>query len=1442
MGMAASQARYLALTARKTNTEWEGQQINQARTALANQSANLFNQLLGLQVPNAPKTTDYTKIQYSYSDGNNDSVFEDWHQINTANPNYNYVVSHYYMADVYTGIQRMLQDPQVQLNNVLNQLQYDKLTTKLEKDKNANLVVTYKINDYDYDQKYMKITSEQISNDEKLKYALTDYEKYANMIRPDGSLTTDGVYGYMDNDEIWHFFVANDYKKIHELDTSNTEIKRLKKDLQIYETDNNLLTSDGEFKFDGIYKTRDEEGNWQFVNIEDYKQINSSNVDSVEGLREALYKFEEENDLLKKTEVLNYDDVYGYQKEDGTWSFVSTNGLSPITQKETEADEELKDALYKFEEDNGLLTKVETLSYDDIYGKEAEDGTWSFTNTVGYDAVTQEQVEADGALRAALTTYETENDILNEDGSLRYDRVYAKVDDDGNWAFTNTVGYNKITKSTVDAGPESLRKSLTVYEKENDLIIETKEINYDGIYGQKDDDGNWQFESVRGMSSINKEMVAANQDLKDALYTFEEENDLLKKTESLRYDGVYGKKDDDGNWIFTNNVGYDALTKEKTDADEALRTALTAYETENDLLNDDGSLRYDQVYGKVDDAGNWTFTNTIGYNLMSKSQVEAPGAEELKAALTQYEKDNNLIIETTDLSYDDIYISESGKGGWVFNNTIGYKEMSPYDVEGDAELEQALRDYEVENNLLHEDGSLSFDKIYGKQDEVGNWAFTNVIGYQKLTKEQVEAPGAEDLKASLFAYEKANNIINVESDLTFDKIYGIQDEEGNWSFIQLDNRYTRVRPSDIDTTSQDELASAILQYETEHDLLNEDGSINFNDIYGKKGEDGKWSILSTRGLSSITKQEADADVELRDALYVYEDENDLLIKTEELSYGSVYGKENGDGTWSFTNTEGYDAVTKEQVDEDEVLREALTTYETENNLLNEDGSLRYDDIYAQVDEQGNWTFTNTVGYIQLTKEEVEAPGAEELKAELTAYEEENGLIIEKTEISYEDIYGAKDDDGIWHFECTRGYDALHASDIDTSVQDNLKKALTKFEISKDLMVKEPGLSFDGIYTYKDEEGNNQFIKISDYLELSQEVIDAEGAEDLKEALIAYETENDLFDDFGNLVFEGIYAYKDDDGNWQFINVNDTEKYKKVTEESIDYANNDELREALIKFETEHGLLNEDGSINYDGMYGYKDSDNAWHFNRDKFAKDEVVIKAKDYTDYSTTYGPSHVGNSQLTELNHLIVDRETGLDQVSDLAQILRDCPDSAIKDYVSFDDYGQLQYEGKGIYTFDLYGKTYYTTYEDLMDSYNHSRNINTIDDQKKLAYYTASYVPQKVTETNQALIEKDSDGRFKNVKFDNDSAVYNLNFEEVVNEAAYDDAMNAYLNKKAQYEKAIADINAKTSIIQKEDRTLELRLKQLDTEQNALATEMDAVKKVIKDNIEKTFKTFSD
>ena len=69
MGMAASQARFLGLTARKTNTEYEGQQINQQRTVLGNQSANYYNQLLGMTVPTPPSKTDFTKTVYTFTDG-----------------------------------------------------------------------------------------------------------------------------------------------------------------------------------------------------------------------------------------------------------------------------------------------------------------------------------------------------------------------------------------------------------------------------------------------------------------------------------------------------------------------------------------------------------------------------------------------------------------------------------------------------------------------------------------------------------------------------------------------------------------------------------------------------------------------------------------------------------------------------------------------------------------------------------------------------------------------------------------------------------------------------------------------------------------------------------------------------------------------------------------------------------------------------------------------------------------------------------------------------------------------------------------------------------------------------------------------------------------------------------------------------------------------------
>ncbi len=116
MGMAASQARYLGLSARKTNIEYEGQQINQARTALSNQSANLFNHMLTMSVPTAPSTTDYTTVQYSYKDGVYGETIDEMYELSNQADGYNWLVKHHHYSDIYTGIKEMLTNPQVYLD------------------------------------------------------------------------------------------------------------------------------------------------------------------------------------------------------------------------------------------------------------------------------------------------------------------------------------------------------------------------------------------------------------------------------------------------------------------------------------------------------------------------------------------------------------------------------------------------------------------------------------------------------------------------------------------------------------------------------------------------------------------------------------------------------------------------------------------------------------------------------------------------------------------------------------------------------------------------------------------------------------------------------------------------------------------------------------------------------------------------------------------------------------------------------------------------------------------------------------------------------------------------------------------------------------------------------------------------------------------------------
>lgn len=113
--MAASQARYLGLTARKTNVEYEGQQINQARVALANQSADAFNQYLTLQAPTPPSTEDYKSTSYVYTDGNKEYTLEDYTRNNTDNK-YPYVATISYKDYRYEAAKNTKSGVQIKTN------------------------------------------------------------------------------------------------------------------------------------------------------------------------------------------------------------------------------------------------------------------------------------------------------------------------------------------------------------------------------------------------------------------------------------------------------------------------------------------------------------------------------------------------------------------------------------------------------------------------------------------------------------------------------------------------------------------------------------------------------------------------------------------------------------------------------------------------------------------------------------------------------------------------------------------------------------------------------------------------------------------------------------------------------------------------------------------------------------------------------------------------------------------------------------------------------------------------------------------------------------------------------------------------------------------------------------------------------------------------------
>ena len=119
-----------------------------------------------------------------------------------------------------------------------------------------------------------------------------------------------------------------------------------------------------------------------------------------------------------------------------------------------------------------------------------------------------------------------------------------------------------------------------------------------------------------------------------------------------------------------------------------------------------------------------------------------------------------------------------------------------------------------------------------------------------------------------------------------------------------------------------------------------------------------------------------------------------------------------------------------------------------------------------------------------------------------------------------------------------------------------------------------------------------------------------------------------------------------------------------------------------------------------------------------------------------------------------------------------------------------------------------------------------------------------EEVKAVEECKVEKDSTGRYISISIpdeDGNYTTYSLTTTTTTDQDAYEDAMNQYEYDKYEYDQTITEINAKIEIVQAEDKELELRLKQLDTEQDAVQTEIDSVSKVIEKNVESSFKTFA-
>lgn len=700
MGMSASQARYLSLTARKSDLEFRGQQINQSRLMLSNQSANLYSSMLTMSVPTPPVETDFMKDVYTFSMGGDNTTLSSY-KLSMGKDGYGYDILYSKPATTKQLTASSVSDVQRAINR------YAK--NGVDNSSNIKIKVGYKNSDGEE-----TFTANQSP---KVNRTVTMSETRASNSNNNNN---NGIYNFTDSNftlgDIHTGKLYEQLKKSVDFRTSISGDTIKKEDITVDNQDKKKLNYDG--------KQLTQLSTQQLANWFGGKGGDTNDTYKAEGgLLEAI--------LGKDSLDFNQNDTTdrdksGYQifmdKNGDIYVFKSNKGISAsnITTIEKNTQNiaafnagivsevkkyKLTDILGLHNDADAVDDKSNTLYYTDLYtGENADQATdrvyfsnFSFDGnnlSFSYSAAKQNYLGVVESLNGHSVTHIDDKDKLKKLGIIKAENENAKGEDNQaaityNYYMDNDTGdvwRQKITTSTSgriveEWGLYKAQKTASIGDKEAELIDEKdwpigiersvySSGNYDCYYVPDEtgtggsyylvskNDKQYDLSKITGTEesvtfSTNRSYAANNTYKIEGLTACVVSNDNIPSTILDAYDkdnyivyATYNDKDTD----FSDPVKYYVFPKDDDAANAVCSYAYEkSYTGKNELLQARANILVDENgrLSKIDILNQGTYALEYGQEKDEDAYNEAYREYEYK--LQKYEQEMSAIDAKTAL-------------------------------------------------------------------------------------------------------------------------------------------------------------------------------------------------------------------------------------------------------------------------------------------------------------------------------------------------------------------------------------------------------------------------------------------------------------------------------------------------------------------------------------------------------------------------------------------------------------------------------------------------------------------------------------------------------------------------------------------------------------------------------------------------------------------------